>query len=123
MNNLIKENEMAAEKLRASEEAWEEGRLGQSEEHVRKSGEESEKALDEALNMQLISLRLPKGLINDLKIIAKLNGIGYQPLIRQLLTRFVIGEKKQALLDHLARTRSQEKAQAREEKRREKKAA
>ncbi len=90
-------------------DAWESGKLGQSEEHVQRTDEKTQAALDEATGLQLISLRLPKVMINDLKIIAKLNGIGYQPLIRQLLTKFVVAEKKMALLDALETTRNQEK--------------
>ncbi len=40
---------------------------------------------------------LQKSLIEDLKHIATLNGIGYQPLIRQILTRFADAEKKRIL--------------------------
>lgn len=112
-----------AEKTTASSEAWETGELGQQEEHVEKASATASKSLDDALNLQLISIRLPKRLINDLKIIGKLEGIGYQPLIRQLLMRFVIAEKKRVLLDALADTKSQEKALAKEDKRREKEAA
>ncbi|MGQ0511206.1 MAG: hypothetical protein ACT4P9_11400 [Betaproteobacteria bacterium] len=117
MDNVEKEIEMAStDKALTSGEAWESGRLGQDEEHARRTEEGADKSLDNALNLQLISIRLPKTLINDLKIIAKLEGIGYQPLIRQLLSRFVIAEKKRVLLDALEATRSQEKALAREDR-------
>ena len=120
----MKEIEMAnADKTNASAEAWETGRLGQEEAHVAKAGAAASKGMDEALDLQLISIRLPKKLINDLKIIGKLEGIGYQPLIRQLLMRFVTAEKKRVLQDALASTVSEEKAQAKGDKRREKKAA
>lgn len=114
---------MAAEKTTASAEAWESGELGQQEEHVVKGGVAASKRVDAALDLQLISIRLPKTLINDLKIIGKLEGIGYQPLIRQLLMRFVIAEKKRVLQDALDVTMSQEKQQAKEDKERDKKAA
>ncbi|EFX91985.1 Uncharacterized protein conserved in bacteria [Actinobacillus ureae] len=50
--------------------------------------------LDELLALQPISIRLSKGLIQDLKDIAQLHGLGYQPLIKQILTRFVESEKR-----------------------------
>lgn len=46
------------------------------------------------LALQAISIRLPKALIQDLKDIAQLNGLGYQPLIKQILNRFVDAEKR-----------------------------
>jgi hypothetical protein len=36
----------------------------------------------------MISIRLQKDLIKELKFIAKFHGIGYQPLIRDVLGRF-----------------------------------
>ena len=74
--------------------AWESGALGRDKKFVKKVDISAEKALDEALDMQMISIRLQKKLIEDLKIIAKHHGIGYQPLVRQLLTRFVVAEFK-----------------------------
>jgi hypothetical protein len=53
---------------------------------------ELESAVDEALAMQLISIRLPKRLIDDLKLIANKEGLGYQPLMRRVLVRFVSAE-------------------------------
>lgn len=52
-------------------------------------------ALDDALGLKSISIRLQNKLIDDLKTIAKVNGIGYQPLIRILLTRFAESELRQ----------------------------
>jgi hypothetical protein len=40
---------------------------------------------------------LQKSLIEDFKAIASLNGIGYQPLMRQILKRFVDCEKKRII--------------------------
>ena len=39
--------------------------------------------------MQPISIRLDRDLISKLKELAALEGIGYQPLIRQVVTKFV----------------------------------
>lgn len=80
--------------IEASDEAWDSGKLGRDDEHVGVVKENIESKIDEALELQLISIRLQKSLIEDFKMIAKLNGIGYQPLMRQILTRFAECEKK-----------------------------
>lgn len=51
--------------------------------------------LDEMLALKSISVRLQKKLIDDLKLIARVNGIGYQPLMRIVLTRFAESELRQ----------------------------
>lgn len=67
---------------------WESGKLGRSGEHVVVASPEVEAALDEALGLQPISVRLQQSLIKDLKLIARYHGIGYQPLMRDALHRF-----------------------------------
>lgn len=81
------------EKIEGTEEAWEEGKLGNDAASARPSSV-PERAIDEALGLQMISIRLPKRMIDDLKAIAKMHGMGYQPLIREQLTRFVDCEMK-----------------------------
>ena len=44
--------------------------------------------------MQMISIWLPKDLIDDLKNISKAQKMGYQALMREVLKRFVEAEKK-----------------------------
>lgn len=68
--------------------AWENGKLGRSEDHVVVASDEDEAALDQAVCLKPISIRLHKSLINDLKLIAQHHGIGYQPLMRDALNRF-----------------------------------
>ena len=70
-------------------EKWENGELGASEEHIAKAPESSSKNVDDALGLQLISIRLQKALIEELKALSKEEGIGYQPLMRQILTNGV----------------------------------
>lgn len=53
---------------------------------------ELDQLVDESLAMQMISIRLPKRLLDDLKLIAKKEGLGYQPLMRRVLTRFASAE-------------------------------
>ena len=81
-------------RIQDSNDAWESGQLGRAAEHARPATGDSEKAIDAALGLQLISMRLHRSLIEDLKAIASLNGIGYQPLMRQILKRFVDAEKR-----------------------------
>lgn len=72
---------------------WESGELGRDEKYVKRS-DRTKESLDSLLGLQPISIRLPKALLQDLKDIAQINGMGYQPLIKQILNRFVEGEKK-----------------------------
>lgn len=78
----------ARPQLRVEECPWESGKLGRSEENVVVADSSIEDALDEAVGLKSISIRLQKNLIKDLKLIAKHHGIGYQPLIRDALNRF-----------------------------------
>lgn len=92
-------------------ERWENRELGASEEFVRIAVGESEK-LDERLGLQLISIRLPKTLIADLKVIAGHHEMGYQPMIRELLKRFADAEKKRLLIEDLNEIDRREKERA-----------
>ncbi|WP_380179352.1 hypothetical protein [Kalamiella sp. sgz302252] len=97
-----------------SDEAWESGELGRSEAHVRVSAlshhPDFDVQINEAPELQPISIRLNKSLIEDLKMIAELSGLGYQPLIRQILTRFTDCEKKRILQEvHSAEMKKQRK--------------
>lgn len=89
-------------------EKWESGELGASAEHVRVSTDAEDQALDDALGMQLISIRLQKKLIADLKRIAGHYGIGYQPMVRDLLNRFVQSELKLMLQKELSELEQQQ---------------
>ena len=89
------------DKIKSTSEAWESGELGQDEKYVKKV-DADENALDEALELQMISIRLQKSLIDDLKNFAQLEGLGYQPLIKRVLQRFVDGEKKRIANQYIA---------------------
>ena len=56
---------------------------------------ELEAEIDDALGLQPITLRLQRDLVTKLKQIAKENGLGYQPFVRQVLTKFVADHKRQ----------------------------
>ena len=79
-----------------NDDAWDTGALGRDEKFARlvKLTPEREAAIDEAVGLQLISIRLPKALIEDFKFIGASNGIKYQTLMRQILDRFANSEKK-----------------------------
>lgn len=90
-----------AAKIAGTEEAWETELLGADEAHV-KVAPDQQAEIDAALELHPISIRLQKGLLENLKALAQLNGIGYQPLVRQILTRFVDCEMKSILTTKLA---------------------
>ncbi len=81
------------DKIESTAEAWESGELGREEKFV-ESVEIDESEVDEALELQMISIRLQKSLIDDFKLIGQINGIGYQTLMRQILKRFADSEIK-----------------------------
>ncbi|MCH9269041.1 hypothetical protein [Pantoea ananatis] len=92
------EKQLASETLiESTDEAWDNRELGCSEAHVKVSDDLLEMEINDALELHPISIRLNKSLIEDLKMIADLHGLGYQPLIRQILTRFADCEKKRIL--------------------------
>lgn len=95
-----------AKKIVGAPEAWEDGSLGQDEKFVRVSKEVDDAALNDAAGLQPISIRLQKSLIEDFKMIAEINGIGYQPLIRQVLKRFADAEKRRILREKSADMRA-----------------
>lgn len=81
-------------------EKWEDGTLGTDAAHAVRVPAASA-ALDEAMELQLISIRLQKNLIDNLKAIAAHHGIGYQPMIRDLLNRFALSEAKRIFNEKL----------------------
>lgn len=83
-----------SEKIKDTVEAWENGDLGSDEQYVRRASPEAEKELDDSLGLQSISIRLPKELIEQFKLISKIHGMGYQPLMREALKRFAAAEVK-----------------------------
>ena len=76
-------------KIQSETEKWESGELGRDAKFVRQSTEEVANKVDDALNLQPITVRLQKELIEQLKIIATARGIGYQPMVRMILPQYV----------------------------------
>lgn len=73
-----------------------------TEEMVSSVPPEEVKLIDDSLGMQMISIRLQRDLISVLKEIATFHGIGYQPMVRDLLHRFAVSEIKAILSKRLA---------------------
>lgn len=84
-------------KIESTDQAWDEGSLGRSMEHARAAGAEHEEALESALELQAISIRLPKQMIDQFKLVAHFHGVGYQPLMRDVLARFLPGAIREIL--------------------------
>ena len=79
--------------------------VGMDEAHVSVAPAEISVGIDDALDLQPISIRLQRDLVENLKALAKLNGLGYQPLIRQVLTRWVDCELKHMLREQASAVR------------------
>lgn len=69
-------------------EFWDNRELGASEEFAKRASPEREKAVRDSLNLHMVSIRLPADIIEQLKQLARADGVGYQPFIRQIVTRF-----------------------------------
>ena len=88
------------EKISGTVDAWESGELGRDVKHAKKADQKLQKQIDDALGLQMISIRLPSELIEEYKMIAKVNGVGYQPLMRDALKRFAESEMKKMAIEY-----------------------
>lgn len=86
MTNTAK---IVADKITGDTDAWDKRELGADEEFVRVSTQGSEKRIDEGLGLQMVSMRLPKEAVDQLKALAREQGLGYQPLVRQILMKYL----------------------------------
>jgi len=84
----------ATDKILGTEEAWDTEALGNDDQYVRVASLETTEAIDEAICLQSISIRLEKRLVEEFKVIAEFHGVGYQPLMRDALNRFAQYEMK-----------------------------
>ena len=95
---------MSKSKILSTDDAWDNRTLGAEEAYVKLDDSGIEDEIDEAVGTQLISIRMQRSMIDDLKAIATFNNeIGYQTLIKQILQRFVEGEKKKIWNDIVAK--------------------
>lgn len=78
-------------------QAWEDRELGCDENFVQKSSLIDDLKLDETLRLKTISIRMEETLIDDLKLVAQFHGVKYQPLVKQVLRRFVDVELKEMI--------------------------
>lgn len=100
-------------KIAGTDEAWDTRQLGADATFAEVAGAEHAAALDEALGMQSISIRLPKQLIEAYKLIATHHGLGYQPLMRDILQRFV-PEGLKEVVEHQSKKAEQAEARIEE---------
>ena len=98
-------------KIPGTADAWESGALGNSAAHARPTSQAMEQSVDEAMGLQAISIRLPKSTIETYKALAKLHGVGYQPLMRDAICRWAEGELKQMLIASAEDKRQEEELQ------------
>ena len=94
---------MAKAKKPGTDNAWESGELGENLESAKPASAEMERAVQDALGLQLISIRLPKSVIEDFKVIAQIEGIGYQPLMREALVRYAESESKRMMREYASK--------------------
>jgi len=99
-------------KIKDTIEAWESGELGESLEHAKVASPELTAAIDEAIGMQMISIRLPRSVIDDFKVMAQIEGVGYQPLMRTALIRFAECEAKRVMREYAATLDDEKKRRA-----------
>ncbi len=104
-----------AKEMTNTPDAWEIGELGQSLEHVRVAPNKLASEIDDALGLQMISIRLDKELIDMFKLLGGKYQMGYQPLMREALKRFVDGELKMVALEALEK-QSLARSKAKDEK-------
>lgn len=100
------------EKIIGTPEAWEQGPLGKDPEFSMALSPEQlatdEAAIDAAFGLKPISIRMEIEVLDSLKAIAKHRGLGYQPLIRQVLQRWVDCELKQIALESMDKSEAKE---------------
>lgn len=86
------------QELLVEADEWETGKRGS---HSTVATDEDEAALDKAMELQMISIRLPESVIEKLKTLAKKEGIGYQPYTRQVLIHHTQGDSGSGKLHDL----------------------
>jgi predicted DNA binding CopG/RHH family protein len=110
MSRKLEELNIDVKQFDADTELWESRKLGASAKHAKRSSKEHDKALDDAFGLRLCTFRIQKGLIEQLKRLAKLEGMGYQTFMRQILTHYV-GENTHKLHELLTPNQATEIAE------------
>jgi predicted DNA binding CopG/RHH family protein len=88
------------QKIESTDEAWDSGALGASEQHARAASDGIQNAVEAATGMQSISIRLPKELVEAYKLIAAYHRLGYQPLMRDMLQRQIPDLMREVMEHH-----------------------
>lgn len=68
------------------------------EAHVRVASAEVAQQVNDALELQEVAICLPKDMVDMYRLIAEYRGVGYQPLMRDALKRFIDAETKQIVV-------------------------
>lgn len=87
---------MATRKKYTTED-WDSRAVGASPEHAVAAPKSENDAVDAALGLRSIAIRLPVEMIDQYKLLAHFHGVGYQPLMRDVLARFVPQAMKELL--------------------------
>ena len=96
------------QELLSESQEWETDKRGS---HSTAATDEDEAALDDAMALQMISIRLPQSVVEKLRTMAKKEGIGYQPYTRKVLIHHTQGDDGSGKLHDLeTRLKSVEKA-------------
>jgi hypothetical protein len=88
-------------------DAWEIGDLDSNLRHARTVDKKIGAQIDEALGLQIISIRLEQDLIKSYKLLGAKYDMSYQPLMREALKRFVEGEFKLIASEALKKQRGE----------------
>lgn len=103
---------MTTDKIEDTIEAWENGTLGRDAAYTKpisdKEQSEDIAAFESAFGLKPISIRMEIEALDNLKAIAKHRGIGYQPLIRQIIHRWIDCELKQIAIESMAEQSGEE---------------
>lgn len=97
----------ATDKIHGTDEAWETDKLGNDPKFAKAVSLEVTEEIDSAVCLQSISIRLEKKLVDSFKVLAEFHGIGYQPLMRDALSRFASSEMKAIVSGFVESQRSQ----------------
>ena len=95
-----------AQKIEGTAEAWDDGALGCDATFAKKSNLTVEEVA-KTVGLKSISIRMQPDLLEELKMIADIHKLGYQPLIKQILRRFVDAETKKALREKHAELKTE----------------
>ncbi len=98
MKNSNSKKRSKEQELLAEAREWESGKIGKQSVLAHA---DDEAMLDEVMELQMISIRLPASVIAKLKTMAKSEGVGYQPYTRQILIHHTQGEPKAGKLHDL----------------------